>query len=124
MYSNNHKGIVDLLTDVTAMANSRRGISLLALKKISGASDGTPKCIVGIENGDIEANRIQNVCFDSIDEIIIGLRVRDIPLSNGKHCVIIQIPNSVKKPHMVLYETPFIFYQTWKIEYKNGHETG
>ena len=100
-YTRDHKGVVDLLTDVTAMANSRGGHILIGVEEDKSASDGTPKCIVGIENGDDEANRIQNVCLDSIDEIILGLRgVRDIPLSNGKHCVIIQIPNSVKKLHM------------------------
>jgi hypothetical protein len=103
-YSPNHEGTVKLLSDIAAMANSNGGYIIIGIEEDKSAPDGTPKCIIGIENGDIEANRIQSVCLSSIDEIITGLRVRDIQLSNGKHCVIIQIPNSIKKPHMVVHE--------------------
>ncbi len=69
-YTRDHKGVIDLLTDVSAMANSRGGYVLVGVEEDKSASDGTPKCIVGIENGDDEANRIQNVCFDSVDRFV------------------------------------------------------
>lgn len=103
-YSHNHEGTVKLLADITAMANSRGGYLIVGVEEDKEAEDGTPKCIVGIEQGDVEANWIQNICITSIDEAIVGLRVRDIPLRNGKYCIVIQIPNSTKKPHMVAHE--------------------
>lgn len=103
-YPHTHDGTVNLLADITAMSNSRGGNIVIGVEEDSTAPDGTPRCIVGIDNGDVEANWIQSVSLVCIDEIIVGLRVRDIPLSNKKHCVIIQIPNSTKKPHMVVHE--------------------
>jgi len=103
-YDHNHDGVVKLLTDITAMANSRGGNIIIGIEEDSDAADGTPKHLVGIDYGDDEANWIQNICLTSVDETIIGLLVRDIQLSNEKHCVIIQIPNSTKKPHMVVHE--------------------
>lgn len=46
---------------------------------------------------------MQSVCTSSIDEKIPGLRVRDIPLSDGSSCVVAQVPNSVRKPHMAVH---------------------
>jgi hypothetical protein len=103
-YEHNHDGVVKLLTDITAMSNSRGGNIIIGVEEDSDAADGTPKSLVGIDNGDDEANWIQTICLTSIDETIVGLLVRDIQLSNKKHCVIIQIPNSIKKPHMVAHE--------------------
>ena len=103
-YSHTHAGAVNLLADVTAMANSRGGYILIGVEEDRNAPDGTPNNLNGIENGDVEATWIQSICLSSIDERIPGLRIRDIHLTNGYHCIVIQIPNSPKKPHMVVHE--------------------
>jgi predicted HTH transcriptional regulator len=93
-----------MLADVTAMANAQGGYILIGVEEDTTQPDGTPKQLIGIENGDSEGTWIESVCLSSIDEKIAGLRVRDIVLSNGRSCVIIQVPNSIRKPHMVVHE--------------------
>lgn len=103
-YPHGHNGAVDMLVDITAMANSRGGYIVIGVEEDDNEPDGTPKRLVGIENADIEANWIQSVCLSAIDERISDLRVREIPLANELQCIIIQIPNSLRKPHMVVHE--------------------
>ncbi len=103
-YDHGHTGTVEMLADVTAMANAQGGYILIGVEEDKTEPDGTPKQIIGIENGDTEATWIQSVCLSSIDEKITGLRVRDILLTNGRSCVIIQVPNSVRKPHMIVHK--------------------
>jgi hypothetical protein len=86
------------------MANSRGGIIIIGIDEDAEASDGTPKSIVGFSDGDQEANWIQSICQSCIDAPIPGLKIRDIPLGNDKDCVIINIPDSPRKPHMVVHE--------------------
>lgn len=103
-YTHDHSGTVEMLADVTAMANARGGYILIGVSEDRAAPDGTPKELIGIERGDEETRWIQSVCFSSIDERIAGIRVRDILLPNGRSCIVIEIPNSVKKPHMVVHQ--------------------
>jgi hypothetical protein len=103
-YPHNHSGKVDLLTDITAMANSRGGYLIIGVKEDDNAPDGTPESLLGIENGDEEASFIQSICISCIDEPISFLKIRDIRLDNGRDCIIIKIPDSPRKPHMVSHE--------------------
>ncbi len=103
-YAHNHSDAVEMLADVTAMANAQGGYIVLGVEEDTSQPDGTPKGLIGIPNGDAEATWTQSLCISSIDEKIPGLRIRDIPLANGLSCVLIQVPNSPRKPHMVVHE--------------------
>ena len=103
-YPHNHSGKVDLLTDITAMANSRGGFIIIGVKENDNAPDGTPESLLGIENGDGEVGFIQSICTSCIDEPISFLKIRDLKLDNGRDRIIIQIPDSPRKPHMVSHE--------------------
>lgn len=103
-YNHKHSGAVEMLADVTAMANAQGGYILIGVEEDQTQPDGTPKRLVGVKDGDLEVRWIEGVCLSSIDEKIPDLRVRDILLSNGLSCVIIQIPNSIRKPHMTIHE--------------------
>lgn len=103
-YSHSHNGAVEMLADVTALANAQGGFILIGVEEDTTAPDGTPKSLEGITEGDLEAKWIQSVCLASIDEKILGLAVRDVSLSSGRSCIVIQIPNSSRKPHMIVHE--------------------
>lgn len=83
-YSHGREGTVEMLADVTALANAQGGYILIGVSEDNTQPDGTPKDLLGIENGDEEVRWIQNVCLSSIEEKITGLQVRDIDLSNGR----------------------------------------
>ncbi len=103
-YNHNHDGAVEMLADVTAMANAQGGYILIGIEEDKAEPQGTPKSLVGIRGGDAEAKWIQSVCLSSIDETIPGLQVRDVLIAGAVSCVAIQIPNSIRKPHMVVHE--------------------
>jgi predicted HTH transcriptional regulator len=100
-YGSNDNGKKEMLGDITAMANARGGYILIGVEEDETEPDGTPKALVGIPNGDQEARWIEDVCIDSIDEKIAGLQTRAIEISGTASCVVVQVPNSLRKPHMV-----------------------
>lgn len=111
MYDHGWDGKKDLLGDITAMANARGGYILIGVEEDKNEPDGTPKKLVGISDGDQEARWIEDVCIDSIDEKIVGLRARGIQISNGRWCVVVQVPNSPRKPHMISHGSYRSFYR-------------
>jgi hypothetical protein len=103
-YPHTHDGKIDLFTDITSMANSRGGYIIIGVEEDKNAPDGTPKEIIGIENGDSECSYIQNLCISCIDEPIASLKIHDVQFDNGRSCIIIKVPDSPRKPHMVSHE--------------------
>lgn len=99
----------EFLKDVTAFANSHGGNILIGVK------EPTPNLtvnqqIVGIDNGDKIAQNLERVTSTSIDPRISGLRIVPVPLSNGKYCILVHIPPSLSRPHMVQHQGHFTFY--------------
>lgn len=103
-YNHNHDGAVEMLADITAMANAQGGYIIIGVEEDKSEAEGTPKALIGLKSGAAEANWIQSVCLSSIDERLSGLQVRDVPIGNDLSCVVIEIPNSFRKPHMVVHE--------------------
>lgn len=108
-YEGGREHTIDMLADITAMANASGGYIIVGIEEDRDEDDGTPKRLVGISNGDLEANRIQSICESSIDEKISGLRVQDISIGDEKSCVVIYVPNSLRKPHMINYRKHYSF---------------
>lgn len=61
-HSHNHDGAVELLADITAMANAQGGYLLIGVEEDKAEPDGTPKALVGVKDGDAEAKWIQSLC--------------------------------------------------------------
>jgi hypothetical protein len=91
----------EMLKDIAAMANAYGGQILLGIDE---SGDGVASEIVGVADGEREAQSIMSSCLSSIDERIRGLTTHPVSLSNGKHVVIIHIPQSLRAPHMVTYK--------------------
>lgn len=101
---------VRLLRDVSAFANTNGGHIIIGVAEDSDASDGTPRELSGIDDADEAQRRIENACYHSIKPPIVGLRVRDVQLTSGRSVVVVFIPNSASKPHMVEHEGTRGFY--------------
>jgi len=100
----------EILKDVSSFANAAGGWLLVGVTEDPNADDGTPLDVVGIDNADVEHNRITQVCHASIRPPIVGIRAREIPLASGKSVVAVSVPDSGNKPHMICHERLTGFY--------------
>jgi hypothetical protein len=99
MYGNSDAENREMLRDITSMANHRGGYLLIGIDE---NDEGIPTGIVGIEAGS-HVERITSCCLDNVDKRIVGLEVRDVPLSNGRVVIIISIPESINAPHIITH---------------------
>lgn len=90
----------DALTDICAFANSTGGYLVVGVR-----DDGTgkPEGLSGLTQDD--ANRIvqsvQDAALDGIRDRVKGVECRELALG-GVHVVVISVPESDRKPHMVV----------------------
>ncbi|MBI4506106.1 MAG: ATP-binding protein [Chloroflexi bacterium] len=100
MYSRDPKGKHELLRDVTAMANHRGGRLLVGIDE---DDEGKARTVVGVPPaGQTDhAMWIQSVCLSGIQERILGLRIKEVRLTDGKVAVVVDVPESPNGPHMV-----------------------
>lgn len=101
----------EFLADVTAFANYYGGNIIIGVSELEeeGASS-QPGELEGINDGIIWAERFRNLCETSIDPLISGLIIKEIPLKNGKWAIVVYIPPSLRKPHMVNFNRKREFY--------------
>lgn len=94
----------ELLADVTGFANHYGGNIIIGVEELEeeGASS-QPGELIGIENGDKEAEKYRNLCDNSIDPPIHGLVVKDLFLENERWAIVVYVPTSLRRPHMVTF---------------------
>lgn len=99
----------EFLKDVTAFANAAGGQLFIGVKE---PKDGlsVEDQIVGLENGDTVARDLERVASACIDPRIPGLIIFPVPLNNGRWCVVVHIPSSLSRPHMVNYDKRGSFF--------------
>lgn len=100
----------DILADVSAMANVAGGYLIVGMHEDDSAEDGTPGELVGVDNASELQRRIESVCHTNIDPPIIGVRVVNMLLKSGKGAVIVHVPSSVGRPHMITHRGKRAFY--------------
>jgi len=100
MYGNSDEDKREMLRDITSMANQHGGYLIIG---IEADDEGIPIKLEGIEAGN-HVERITSSYLDNVDKRMVGLEVKDIPLSNGRVVIAISIPESINAPHMVTYK--------------------
>jgi hypothetical protein len=104
-----YEGYKEFLKDITAFANAHGGLVLLGIKEPS--DDLTPEAqTVGIVNGDEKAKDLERVAATSVDPRIPGLLIKSVNIQNDRHAIIVYIPPSLIRPHMVSYQKHRSFY--------------
>lgn len=103
------KAYKEFLKDVTAFANAGGGNIVIGAKEPSDAMDIGDQ-VLGIENGDQIAQNLERLSATSIDPRVSGLGIKAIPLSNSRYIVLVHIPPSMNRPHMVNYDSHRSFY--------------
>jgi len=99
----------EFLKDIIAFANAHGGLLLMGVKE---PSDDLPiqTQALGIAYGDRIAKDLERLASTSIDPRIPGLLIRAVQIQNDKYTIIIYIPPSLIRPHMVSYKGHRSFY--------------
>lgn len=101
-FSFSDSGKLDLLQDVTAMANASGGTILYGAVEGDGDDKGRIVALKGLalQRDDAEL-LVSNLLRDNIDERIVGIEHRAIPFDAGTYLYIIRVPASPRAPHMI-----------------------
>jgi len=101
----------EFLADVTGFANLYGGNLIIGVKEKEEKDSGSlPGELVGIENGPEEAMSYRNLLDTSIDPQMHGYVVKEILLQNEKWAIVIYVPASLRRPHMVIFRGRNRFY--------------
>ncbi len=103
------KQYTEFLKDSTAFANANGGDILIGVKEPKDDLSIDDQ-IVGIENGNEIAKNLERLASSSIDPRIPGIQLIPVELADGKFVILIHIPPSLGKPHMVNYKKLRTFY--------------
>ena len=98
----------EFLADISALANGGGGDLILGVKEDKGAASA----VVGLDAFDPDNDKLkmENMIRDGIAPRIIGIRLRPVDLNNGRRVVIVRVPNSLNRPHMVVLKNWSRFY--------------
>lgn len=98
----------EFLADVSAFANGGGGDLVLGIEE----KDGAASEIVGLDSfhPDNDTLRIESIVREGIAPHVIGMRVCPVALKNDRWAVIIRVPNSLNRPHMVVFKNWSRFY--------------
>lgn len=99
----------ELLKDVTGFANSAGGHILIGVRDPKSGGSATER-MKGVQDGGKLAIWIERVISHCIDPRIAGVQVKLVPLSSGAGCVVIHVPSSFGRPHMVSMDGPQTFH--------------
>ena len=98
----------EFLADVCSFANTAGGDLIYGMIE----SAGTPQELVGVDADDIDAeiSRLESSVRDGIEPRIQGIRSQPVRLENSKHALVIRVPRSFSRPHVVTYKNHWKFY--------------
>src|SRR5205823_2632998 len=84
----------------SSIANAGGGVLLIGMEE---DGEGTATRPAPIRDAETEANRLITLCNTHIEERIPGLRAVRVP-SGGGDVIVVHIPTSYRKPHMIKHE--------------------
>ena len=99
----------EFLKDVTAFANSAGGDLLLGVKEPND-NISTDNQLAGLHDGESLAQDLERLASTSVDPRIPGLRIKYVSLGNTRSCIVVHIPPSLSRPHMVNHQGHRAFY--------------
>ena len=98
----------EFLADISSFSNAIGGFIVFGMDEEKGIA----KELIGLDNidPDSEILRLENIIRDGIEPRIFGIAIKSIKLSNNNYSIIIYIPNSWSKPHVVNFSKHWKFY--------------
>jgi hypothetical protein len=97
----------EFMADASSFANTIGGHLIIGMDEANGIASTLP----GID-GDPDAliNRLEQAARDGIQPRIQGMRMRAVPLTNGRFALVIRIPRSWSLPHRVIAQRSNRFF--------------
>ena len=89
----------ELIRHVDAFANAQGGRIICGIRATE--KGGYPKDLLGIDNANINRERLEQILLTNIAPRL-QTRMKEIPLTADKSFLLIEIPDSALKPHMVI----------------------
>jgi hypothetical protein len=98
----------EFLADVCSFANTAGGDFVYGMTEEAGL----PQKLRGFETSDIdsEISRLENLIRDGIRPRISSVSSRPLKLSDDKYALVIRVPRSFSRPHVVDYKNRWRFY--------------
>lgn len=105
---NKHDSRKEFLADVSSFANTIGGHLLYGIKE----ENGLPIEVIGIPNNDLDGEilKLENLLRDNIQPRIQGTSIGAINTEAGKSILIVRVPQSWSKPHVVSFQGHWRFY--------------
>lgn len=100
MYGSSDSEIRKMVRDIASLANRDGGIIVIGMDE---DGEGVALSLVPVPNAEGEASRIASSCLANISERIAGLRAVPILVAGGS-VIVVQVPRSYRKPHMVTFQ--------------------
>ena len=101
-YGNGLAARKEFAADVSALANTIGGHLILGIAEENGLAVEVTG--VELDNVDAERVRLEQIARTGIQPRIMGLRIEPVPLANGRHAIVIEVPESFSRPHRVVIE--------------------
>jgi hypothetical protein len=98
----------EFLADVSSFANTMGGHLIYGIKE----ENGIPIEVSGISNNDFDSEilRLENLLRDGIQPRVQGISMKAVNTELGKPMLIIRVPQSWSKPHVVNFQGHWRFY--------------
>jgi len=95
----------EFLADVTAFANAQGGDIVFGLDEENGVLSG-----VAVDDPDAAILRLEGKLQTGVEPRLIGVRIKWVPLDNGRGVLVLRIPGSLSAPHRVTFKNGARFY--------------
>lgn len=98
----------EFLKDVCALANSSGGDLVYGMDE----ENGIPTELIGLEVDNTEqvVSRLENMIRDNIDPRVSGVSTTPVPLEEERYAVVVRVPRSFRRPHVVSFRSHWRFY--------------
>ncbi len=101
LYGRGDEEVREMLRNISSIANAFGGDLLIGVDE---NEEGIAVNLPGVENAEVEAQRVVGSSLANIEERVLGLRAWPVRLQNGRSVVIVRIPRSLRAPHMVTFK--------------------
>ncbi|MDP9474231.1 MAG: ATP-binding protein [Actinomycetota bacterium] len=99
----------EYLADVSSFANANGGDIVFGVDE----DGGVPTRLPGLEAGtDLDGAilRLENVVRDGLSPRVQGVACRPVPVGEGRHAIVLRVPRSFARPHMVTFKGSSRFF--------------